>query len=53
MILELSDNDLTILQEVLYYYREEHRLEGDQMDLMKRILKANGATEEQLEGLTP
>ena len=38
MILEVSQDELMILKDWAFNYAEEYRLEGDQAELLKRIL---------------
>jgi len=47
----MSDNELSILQELFYAEREESRLEGDAMALFRRVLIARGMSAEKAEAM--
>lgn len=52
MTFNLSQDDAMILKDVLYHYREENRLGGDELDLLRRVSIFLGLTKEEVEGIS-
>lgn len=48
-MIEISENDLQIIKDALYHYREEYRLGGDELELLRRVSVALGAKPEEAE----
>lgn len=44
---QFSKDDLMILLQAMYHYREEYRLGGDELEVLRKLTMALGATEEE------
>jgi hypothetical protein len=47
LIIDLSKDELMILLQAMYHYREEYRLGGDELETLRKLKKALGATDEE------
>ena len=48
MLIDLSKNDLMIIADCIRHYWEEYRPEGDQTDLLERIIAALGGEDKEV-----
>jgi hypothetical protein len=49
---KISRDEAMILKDALYRYREENRLGGDELSLLRRVSIFLGATEEEANNIT-